>query len=113
MEKFYEFFTLRTSDRITNLTYVLMDDFCPCFIYIPTQFKHILKLFDNISSYLSCMVKPESTQILTFNMDQGHKRHQICINDTVRSKDLAIVRFNFKEVYKECLSLNHAVSFLS
>ena len=28
-----EFFTLRPSDLITTLTYVLMDNFCPCFNY--------------------------------------------------------------------------------
>ena len=26
------FFTLRPSDLITNLTYVLMDNFCPCLL---------------------------------------------------------------------------------
>ena len=30
MEKFCDFFTLRPSDLITTLTYVLMDNFCPC-----------------------------------------------------------------------------------
>ena len=32
IEKFCDFFTLRTSDLITPLTYVLMDNFCPCFL---------------------------------------------------------------------------------
>ena len=31
MEKFGDFFTLRPFDLITTLTYVLMDNFCPCF----------------------------------------------------------------------------------
>ena len=31
MEKFCDFLTLRPSDLITILTYVLMDKFCPCF----------------------------------------------------------------------------------
>ena len=30
MEKFCDLFTLRPSDLITTLTYVLMDNFCPC-----------------------------------------------------------------------------------
>ena len=33
MEKFCDFFTIiRPSDLITTLTYVLMDNFCPCLI---------------------------------------------------------------------------------
>ena len=32
IEKFCDFFTLGPSDLITILTYVLMDNFCPCFI---------------------------------------------------------------------------------
>ena len=31
MEKFCDFFTLRPSDLITTLTYVLIYNFCPCF----------------------------------------------------------------------------------
>ena len=31
MEKFCDLFILRPSDLITTLTYVLMDNFCPCF----------------------------------------------------------------------------------
>ena len=31
MEKFCDVFTLRPSDLITILTYVLMNNFCPCF----------------------------------------------------------------------------------
>ena len=31
MEKFCDFITLRPSDLITALTYVLLDNFCPCF----------------------------------------------------------------------------------
>ena len=34
MEKFCDFFTLRPSDLITTLTYVLKDNFCPCFCKI-------------------------------------------------------------------------------
>ena len=30
MKKFCDLFTLRPSDLITTLTYVLMDNFCPC-----------------------------------------------------------------------------------
>ena len=30
MEKFCDFFTLRAFDLNTILTYVLMDNFCPC-----------------------------------------------------------------------------------
>ena len=33
MEKFCDLFT---SDLITTLTYVLMDNFCPCFVIIQT-----------------------------------------------------------------------------
>ena len=32
MEKFCGFFTLRPFDLNTILTYVLMDNFCPCFV---------------------------------------------------------------------------------
>ena len=32
MEKFCDFFTLRPSYLITFLIYVLMDNFCPCFL---------------------------------------------------------------------------------
>ena len=35
MEKFCDFFTLRSSDLNTTLTYVLMDYFCPCFLCFP------------------------------------------------------------------------------
>ena len=31
-KSFVIFFTLRPSDLITTLTYVLVDNFCPCFI---------------------------------------------------------------------------------
>ena len=31
IEKFCDFFTLRHSDQNTTLTYILMDNFCPCF----------------------------------------------------------------------------------
>ena len=31
MEKVWDFITLRTSDIITILTFVVMDNFCPCF----------------------------------------------------------------------------------
>ena len=34
IEKFYEFFTLKPYDLITSLTYVLMDNWCPCLQYI-------------------------------------------------------------------------------
>ena len=30
MEKFCDFFTFRPSDQNTTLTYVLLDNFCPC-----------------------------------------------------------------------------------
>ena len=33
MEKFCDFFSLRPTDLITTLTYVLMDNFCPCFSF--------------------------------------------------------------------------------
>ena len=33
MEKLCDFLTLRPSDIISTLTYVLMDNFCPCFVY--------------------------------------------------------------------------------
>ena len=36
MEKFCDFFTLRPSDLNITLTYVLMDNFCPCFISMQT-----------------------------------------------------------------------------
>ena len=32
MKKFCDFFTLRPSDLITNLTYVLLDNSCPCLL---------------------------------------------------------------------------------
>ena len=32
MEKFCDFFTFRPYDLNTILTYVLMDNFCPCFL---------------------------------------------------------------------------------
>ena len=32
MEKLCDFFSLRRFDLNTTLTYVLMDNFCPCFI---------------------------------------------------------------------------------
>ena len=31
------FLTFRPSDIITILTYVLMDNFCPCFIYLSIE----------------------------------------------------------------------------
>ena len=41
MEKFWDFFTLRPSDLITTLTYVLKDNFCPCLIIDPFNFDPI------------------------------------------------------------------------
>ena len=38
MEKFLFFVNLRPSDLNTTLTYVLMDNFCPCFIMILVMF---------------------------------------------------------------------------
>ena len=45
IEKFCDFFTLRPSGLITTLTYILMDNFCPCFrlnrsfvLYVVTNF---------------------------------------------------------------------------
>ena len=43
MEKFCDFFTLRPSDFITTLTYVHMDNFCPCLFEI-VKFYYIGKL---------------------------------------------------------------------
>ena len=47
MEKFFDFFTLKPSDLTTNLTYVLMDNFCPCFQSDVT--KHILQQYGQLS----------------------------------------------------------------
>ena len=41
MEKFSDFFTLWPSDLITTLTYVLMNNFCPCFHCIFRNFKYV------------------------------------------------------------------------
>ena len=41
MEKFCDFFTLRPSDLFITLTYVLMDNFCPYFLYQKNLQKYI------------------------------------------------------------------------
>ena len=57
IEKFCYFFTLRPSDLNTTLTYVLMDNFCPCFhksckflvfqIRLKKDMRAILHTYDN------------------------------------------------------------------
>ena len=34
MERLRDFFTFTTMDLVTNFTYILMDNFCPCFYSI-------------------------------------------------------------------------------
>ena len=38
---FFIFFILRTSDLITTLSYVLMNNFCPCLFTNPSEDKYI------------------------------------------------------------------------
>ena len=53
MDKFYDFFTLRPSDQITTLTYVLMNNFCPCFQKVMTlrvkNKYHIIKFLTKVT----------------------------------------------------------------
>ena len=51
MEKLWDFFTLIPSDLITTLTYVIMDNLCPCFIFNFTFYqsknREKIKVFKN------------------------------------------------------------------
>ena len=65
MEKFCIFLTLRPFDLITSLTYVLMDNFCPCFsktfvCLIPTAFLCLSIIFSPVlplSLFLITLIK--------------------------------------------------------
>ena len=44
IEKFSDFFILTPSDLITTLTYILMDNFCPCFIILFMNMIKVVRL---------------------------------------------------------------------
>ena len=46
-----DFFTLRPSDLITTLTYVLIDNFCPCLLTNLNFIKFRYKTYNTISTF--------------------------------------------------------------
>jgi hypothetical protein len=66
MEKFCDFFTLRPSDLITTLTYVLMDNFCPCFSQVAKKLEEIIKklLFSHFGGFFKQKLSNKESFIL-------------------------------------------------